>query len=43
MSDIIGLIIELSLIVILPIIIQFLVIMILGHLKYNEKIKKLSC
>ena len=40
MSDIIGLIIELSLIVILPTIIPFLVIMIAGNLKYNEKIKK---
>lgn len=40
MSDIIGLIIELSVIVILPIIIPFLVIMIAGNLKYNEKIKK---
>lgn len=41
MSEIIGLIIELSLIVILPTVIPFLVIMIAGNLKYNEKIKKI--
>ena len=40
MSDIIGLIIELSLIVILPTIIPFIVIIIVGNFKYNEKIKK---
>ena len=41
MSEIIGLIIELSLIVILPTVIPFLVITIAGNLKYNEKIKKI--
>lgn len=40
MRDTIGLIIELSLIVILPIIMPFLFIILAGNLKYNEKIKK---
>lgn len=40
MSDTIGLIIELSSIVILPLIIPFLLIMLAGNLKYNKKIKK---
>lgn len=43
MSDTIGLIIELSLIVILPIIMPFLFIILAGNLKYNEKIKNLLC